>query len=93
MSRGVRCAAEQRTEDSAPIVVRHSAMRCGGRDRNWRRGHSRLLERWRTNEDSHADQLNKPAKPPREVLADDSYRDHRANVEKMARHEPRSATI
>ena len=78
-----RLDAEYRAKDSAPIFAHHLAIRCSGRDRNWRRGHSRSLSAWHANQGVDANRLNVPTKSMREVLADDSYRDHRANVQTM----------
>jgi hypothetical protein len=62
-----------------------SAIRCGGRDRNWRCGHSRSLERSHLYQGVIANSLNTPTKTSREVLAANSYRDHRAKVQNSAR--------
>ncbi len=66
----------------------NQATRCGGRDRNWRCGHSRSLERPHANQGVDANHLNAPTKPLREVLAANSYRGHRASVQKVARNSP-----
>ena len=78
-----RLVRQECTKGSAPLFARHSAIRCGGRDRNRRRGHSRSLERQHANHGSTANHLNAPTNPLREVLADDFYRGQRANVQKI----------
>ena len=75
-----RLDIEKRTKDSAPIAALKNLLGCGGRDRNRRCGHSRSLESWHPNESVDASHRSAPTKPLREVLADDSYRDQRANV-------------
>jgi hypothetical protein len=65
----------------------------GASDRNGRCGHSRSLVRWRANHSRDANRLNAPTKPLREVLADYSYRDHHASVQKVARNGGASITV
>jgi hypothetical protein len=81
-----RLDTEQRTNNCAPTVVRYDDLGCGGRDRNRRCGHSRSLESWHVNQDGEAGQLSTLKEQRREVLADDSYRGHRASVQKVARN-------
>jgi hypothetical protein len=48
---------------------------------------------WHTNQGVDANRLNKPAKLVREVLADGSYRGHRANAQKAVRKKIGRSTI
>jgi hypothetical protein len=64
----------------------NQAAGCGGRDRNWRCGHSRSLVRWRANHGGDAGQLSAPTTQQREVLAGNSCRGHRASVQKVTRN-------
>ena len=56
----------------------------GGRDGNWRCGHSRSLQTLCANHGVDAYQHRAQAKLMREVLTDNSYRRHHASVKKVA---------
>jgi hypothetical protein len=66
---------------------------CGGRDRNGRCGHSRSLETWHASQGGDASHSSGPKMPLREVLADQYYRDHHANVQKTERSDKPVNTI
>jgi hypothetical protein len=58
----------------------------GGRDRNWRCGHSRSLRILCANQGVDANQHHAQTKLLREVLTDNSYRGYHASVQKVARN-------
>ncbi len=75
------------------LVSTSQAAGYGASDRNRRCGHSRSLVSWHANQGVDANRLNAQTKPLREVLADYSYRDHHASVQKVARNGGASITV
>ena len=73
-------------------MISYQAAGYGESDRNGRCGHSRSLQRLLADQGVDANALSEAIKLLREVLADYSYRDHHASVQKVARNSKQTST-